>query len=98
MIRLSVPCRTCLWSGTTTRVYGSPRRRIIWLPVWRRNTKPARSRAARTWRPDKPVEAWPRFPRQSLSRLHGFHLDELFAGLGRDRIACIAAVLDVELN
>src|SRR5690242_20637463 len=68
----------------------------MWLPLWRRKMNPARSSAARTSRPDRPVGSLATCS-QSL-RLRGVDFDKLLAGLGRNRITGVAAILDVQLN
>ena len=73
----------------------------MWLPVWRRKTNPARSRAARTSRPDTSVGNVANGRFQAAGKLFGsrsLDFDELLACFGRNRIAGCAAVLDVKLN
>src|SRR5450631_2772300 len=94
-MRRRVPVRTCLWSGTTTLACGSSRRRIMWLPLWRRNMKPARSRAALTSRPERSIGS---LATTTPLQLRGLDFDEFLADLSWDRIPSVAAVLDVKLN
>src|SRR5215211_5051825 len=70
----------------------------MWLPDWRRKTKPARSRAARTSRPDRSVGSLATWQASRSRFSSGLDLDELLACFGGDRIASVPAVLDVKLD
>ncbi len=68
---------------------------LAWLPVWRRNTKPARWRAARTSLPERSVGS---LAMQWIPTLCGLDFNKLFADLGGNRVACVATILDVQLD
>src|SRR5579864_37996 len=68
----------------------------MWLPAWRRNTKPARSRAARTSRPDRSVGSLATTRRRQRPPSRRLDLDEFLARLGRHGIAGVTAVLDIK--
>src|ERR1700683_2366524 len=75
--------------------YGTSRRRIMWLPVWRLKMNPARSNAARTSRPERSVGSLATC--QSLG-LWSLDFNQLFAGFGGNRIARVPAILHVKLD
>jgi hypothetical protein len=92
-VRDDAPERTGLswrWSGTTTHAAGLLRRKIMWLPFRRTNVNPARSKAARTLRPDRSVG--------SLATSTGFDFYELFACFCGNRLASVTKDLDMELD
>src|SRR5580704_10682876 len=68
----------------------------MWLPAWRRNTNPTRSRAARTSRPDRSVGSLATLCRGQRSLSRCLDLDEFLARLGGHGIAGVAAVLDIK--
>src|SRR5580704_7824953 len=68
----------------------------MWLPAWRRNTNPTRSRAARTSRPDRSVGSLATWCRGQRPPSRCLDLDELLACLGGHGVASVAAVLDIK--
>lgn len=52
MMARSVPVSSSRWLGTTVWLKGSSRRKMIWLPCWRRTRKPSFCNAATACAPE----------------------------------------------